>query len=262
MFAVESSLSHPAPQVQLAGAHLVEEVVSRLPAPVLEESAALLIVGLYPLLELSLDRDSLDRDERRDDIMDVEQAGLQQLSEHKIAYLQHLALSDLSLGALGDTLDAGAGGGKYGLDPVEAVLASRKHERLWLSGERSCEPGADVHPLCSVLLPNVRAAAVWHQRRAQSVAVRTLNKMFVEMGGGGGGGGGLEKALQGLPFIPPLPGLREVQRLHENLQGQWSHDEKFRQMCRILTHDSAHLRLLGLRQIFTLLVQVGQDLRL
>ena len=198
MFAVESSLSHPAPQVQLAGAYLVEEVASRLPTPVLEDSAALLIVGLYPLLELSLEQDL----EQHRVEEGIEPEGHQhqgqgqdqhqhQLSEQKIAFLQHLALSDLRLDHIAVGEDRG------NMAPVEKVVATR------LAGE-SCSEGG-VSSLCSVLLPHVKAAAAWHQRQAQSVAVRTLNKMFVEMGEGGGG---LQKALRGLPFIPPLPGLR------------------------------------------------------
>lgn len=255
MFAVESSLSHPAPQVQLAGAYLVQEVIARLPTQVLEENAALLVVGLYPLLELSLDnvQDNQEKMETETEKnIELEQEETHQhshyLSEQRIAFLQHLVLKDLPL-ASKETEETGETGGgrgrkKYEDDAVEKVLAARKHNRLWQQGrgqgERSGEGGEGIDSICSVLLSHVRAAAKWHQRQAQSVAVRTLNTMFVEMGGSGRGGG-LQRALRGLPFIPALPGLREVFRLHAIQQRQLTHVQMFRQVCGLLTHGKGDL---------------------
>lgn len=227
MFAIESSLSHPAAQVQLAGAQLVHEVASRLPVPVLVDNAALLIVGFYPLLEMD--------------------AGKSTLTDEKASFLQHLVLNDLPM----DRLREGA------VDPVEKVVATRKQDRMFLSEETTCDPalvGISVDDICSIHLPNLTASTICFRQQAQSVAVRTLNKMFVEMGNS------LHGALKSIPFFPPLPALQEVQRLHSIQQQTLSHEEKFHQLCRMLAHDSAHLRLLALRQIFVLLLKRRKDL--
>ena len=231
MFAIESSLSHPSPQVKLAGARLASDVATRLPSVVLLESVSLVIVGLYPLLEIDME-------------IPLKERGL---ADTDIAYLQHLALNDLC------RHDFETGGNGCSIDNIEKIF---KIEKLDLFVP-VCEPevvGISTDDICSIFPSHVRDSAEWHQRQAQMVSVRTLNRIFVEMGSEP------QQALMLLPFIPQLPALQEVRRLHESQLQGLTYEENIHRLCDMLEVDSAQLRSLALRQLFDQLIRHHAEL--